>query len=224
MSPGSRHALSADDHGRRPYRSPVREEQARQTREDILDALTDLLAERRADDITTREIAGRAGVSAPTVYRYFPDRTALLDGLAERVDRLAVATQGGYAVSGVDELGPRVEWLFAAADDHEEEMRAEALLNADPRRFASGTQRHSTQMLAVVRDGLPELSERQAVQLTGVLRCLGSAQAWLRMREEFGVSGAEAGPVMRWAVDTLLAAARNGELPPCDPAPPAGGG
>ena len=60
-------------------------------------------------------------------------------------------------------------------------------------------------------------------QLTGLLRCLGSSQAWLRMREEFGVPGAEAGPLMRWAVDTLVRAARAGELPQIDVARPEDG-
>jgi hypothetical protein len=40
------------------------------------------------------------------------------------------------------------------------------------------------------------------------------------MREEFGVPGVEAGPLMRWAVDTLVRAARAGQLPQIDVAPP----
>jgi hypothetical protein len=75
-------------------------------------------------------------------------------------------------------------------------------------------------MLGVVATEFPELHERQHVQLAGLLRVLGSSQAWLRMREEFGVPGAEAGPLVRWAVDTLVAAVRAGELPEIDAASP----
>jgi hypothetical protein len=39
------------------------------------------------------------------------------------------------------------------------------------------------------------------------------------MREEFGVPGVEAGPLMRWAVDTLVDAVRAGDLPRIDPDP-----
>ena len=99
-------------------------------------------------------------------------------------------------------------------------MRAEALLNADPRRFADDTRRHSEEMLGVVAAEFPELDERQHVQLAGLLRIIGSSQAWLRMREEFGVPGAEAGPLMRWAVETLVQAVRAGDLPETDPSPP----
>ena len=206
---------------RRSYNSPLRDEQVRITRDRILDALTALLADHRADDITTRQIAERAGVSQPTVYRYFPDRTALLNGITERINDLAAESEGGgYALESIDEVGPRIEWLFRTSDTIPIEMRAEALLNADPRRFGADTRRHTDEMLAVVTAEFPELDERQHLQLAGLLRCLGSSQAWLRMREEFGVPGVEAGPLMRWAVDTLVRAARAGELPQIDVARP----
>ena len=210
------------DTSRRSYHSPLREDQVRQTRDLILDALTELLADRRADDITTREIAERAGVSQPTVYRYFPDRTSLLAGLSARVNELAAESEGGYALDSIDDVGPRIEWLFTASDTIPVEMRAEALLNSDPRRFADDTQRHSGEMLAVVANEFPEFDERQHAQVAGLLRCLGSSQTWLRMREEFGVPGVEAGPLMHWAVDTLVRAVRSGELPEIDTAPPPG--
>lgn len=204
----------------RPYHSPLREEQARQTRDTILDALTALLADRRADEITTREIAERAGVSQPTVYRHFPDRTALLEGITERINEFATESDhGGYALESIDEVGPRIEWLFATSETIPVEMRAEALLNADPRRFGDDTRRHSEEMLVLVAAEFPELRERQHVQLAGLLRCLGSSQSWLRMREEFGVPGVEAGPLMRWAIDTLIRAVRAGELPRIDATP-----
>ena len=64
----------------RPYSSPLRERQAQQTRELILDAVTELLENHRIDEVTTREIAQSAKVSERTVYRHFPDRDALLTG------------------------------------------------------------------------------------------------------------------------------------------------
>jgi AcrR family transcriptional regulator len=204
----------------RPYHSPLREEQARQTRDQILDALTVLLTDRRADEITTREIADRAGVSQPTVYRHFPDRAALLNGITERINEHASESdQGGYALESIDEVGPRVEWLFATSETIPVEMRAEALLNADPRRFGDDTRRHSEEMLALVAAEFPEVGERQHVQLAGLLRCLGSSQSWLRMREEFGVKGDESGPLMRWAIDTIVRAVLAGELPQIEAAP-----
>ena len=51
---------------RKPYTSTLRERQVAQTRELILDAVTALLADRRADEVTTRDIAAEAGVSERT--------------------------------------------------------------------------------------------------------------------------------------------------------------
>jgi AcrR family transcriptional regulator len=201
-----------------PYHSPLRDEQVRRTRDQILDALIELLTDRRADDITTRDIAERAGVSLPTVYRHFPDRTALLEGITARGNELVVESEGGFALESIDQFGQRIEWLFATADRYAVEMRAEALLNADPRRFSSDTRRHSEELLGLVAATFPNLDERRHAQLAGLLRCLASSQSWLRMREEFGVPGVESGPLLHWAADTLIRAVRNGELPELAPA------
>ena len=64
---------------------PCRERQTAQTRELVLDAVTELIGDRRVDEVTTREIAATAGVSERTVYRHFPDREALLEGLSGRM-------------------------------------------------------------------------------------------------------------------------------------------
>lgn len=45
------------------------------------------------------------------------------------------------------------------------------------------------------------------------LRCVRSVQTWLRMREEFGVPGADSGPLVAWAIETLVNEARSGTIP-----------
>ena len=40
-----------------------------------------------------------------------------------------------------------------------------------------------------------------------------STQAWLRMREEFGVPGNESGPVVAWVIDTIAGELRAGNTP-----------
>ena len=126
-----------DDASARTYRSPLRDEQARRTRDLILDALIELLADRRSDDITTREIAERSGVSQPTIYRHFPDRTALLRGISARVGELiGERWWTSPTLETIDDIGPRFEALFEVSDEFAVEVRAEALLNADPRWYS----------------------------------------------------------------------------------------
>lgn len=197
----------------RRYSSVLRERQAAQTREMILDALIELLGERRVDEVTTRDIAASAGVSDRTVYRHFPDRDALLEGLSLRLQ-----SPGGKnpaeGFSGVDDFAPTVIRLMTLLDEHHAAARAEAVFNADPRRFASETQTNTRQFREAITEGFPELDEREQLRIAAVVRCLISSQAWLRMREEFGVPGTEAGPVVAWVIDTIFREIRSGNAPP----------
>jgi TetR/AcrR family transcriptional regulator, tetracycline repressor protein len=53
--------------------------------QDILEAALTLLAESGADAVTIRGIAARVAVAPNAVYTYFPDKAAVLQGLAEQL-------------------------------------------------------------------------------------------------------------------------------------------
>lgn len=55
------------------------------TRAAIVDAAADLLHEGGTAAVTTRGVAERAGVQAPTIYRLFGDKDGLLEAVAEHV-------------------------------------------------------------------------------------------------------------------------------------------
>jgi AcrR family transcriptional regulator len=200
----------------RQYSSPLRERHAQQTRDLILDAVTDLLESRRIDEITTREIAQSAGVSERTVYRHFPDRDALLAGLTARLMRSFEGRQDPLTptIDTVDDLKAAVITLMAGLEEFHVAARAEALFNADPRRFSPDTRANSAQFPGVIAAILPELGPQDCRHLAAVIRCLLSAQAWLRMREEFGVSGHDAGPMVAWVLDAIVNEVHRGHLPP----------
>ena len=197
----------------RHYTSPLRERQARQTRDLILDTLTGLLEDHRADEITTREIARLADVSERTVYRHFPDRRALLAGLGGRLKDLLDEGSPDSNLRTIDDLAVTAVRLMATLDRVHVAARAEALFNADPRHFSDDTRENSERFLALVAAAFPDLDGRDQVSLTAVIRCLLSAQAWLRMREEFGVSGAESGPVVAWVLEIIVGEVRRGGRP-----------
>jgi AcrR family transcriptional regulator len=198
---------------RKPYTSTLRDRQVAQTRELILDAVTTLLGDRRADEVTTREIAAEAGVSERTVYRHFPDRDALLQGLSQRLLQLD-GVKPSFGMGALDDIGPTSRRLMKLLDEHYVTARAEAVFNADPRRFAADTQANTREMRELLAKGLPELGEREQLRIAAVIRCLVSTQAWLRMREEFGVPGTESGPVVAWVIDTIIRELRAGNTPP----------
>src|SRR4051794_41954669 len=72
-----------------PRTEPRLRKDAERNRQRILDAAQELFAE-RGQAVTLNEIARHAGVGVGTVYRRFPDKDELIEGLFEqRIDRLA---------------------------------------------------------------------------------------------------------------------------------------
>ena len=155
----------------KPYTSVFRDRQVAQTREFILDAVTTLLGDRRADEVTTRDIAGAAGVSERTVYRHFPDRDALLEGLSQRLPHLD-GFKPSFGAGGLDDLAPTSRRLMELLDEHYVTARAEAVFNADPRRFAADTRDNTREMRELLANELPELAEREQLRIAAVIRCL----------------------------------------------------
>ena len=88
-------------------RSPV-QARSRQTVTRILDAAAAIADEQGVDAATTRAIADRAGVSPPSLYRFFADRDAILDELLEQhcavLDARCVEAEQTWAVTSVADL------------------------------------------------------------------------------------------------------------------------
>ena len=73
------------DHGRkRPVRTEPTQRRSTQRLDALLDAAADIVDEQGFERLTTQMVAERAGASIGTVYRYFPDRVAVLHALRER--------------------------------------------------------------------------------------------------------------------------------------------
>jgi AcrR family transcriptional regulator len=71
----------------RAYRARRRPERSEGTRERIMSAVRELLADGRFHESTVEEVADRAGVSRATLYQHFGSRLELVDGIC---DSLAV--------------------------------------------------------------------------------------------------------------------------------------
>src|SRR4030088_448513 len=67
---------------KRAYRSPLRQQEVAATRERVLQTCAELVAQRTSLDVSIPQLARAAGVSQPTVYRYFPTKRDLFGALA----------------------------------------------------------------------------------------------------------------------------------------------
>lgn len=67
-----------------PMRHKPQQARSQQRVDLILDTSASLFAEMGYDPVTTNAIAARAGISIGSLYRYFPDKEAILRALVER--------------------------------------------------------------------------------------------------------------------------------------------
>lgn len=154
------------------------------TRTSIVEVAARLLRERGAQAVTTRAVAQEAGMQAPTIYRFFEDKDALLDAVAEHVFATYVA---GKALTG--DSGDPVADLRAGWDVHIGFGLANAALFGlltDPARgarspaAAAGLEVLRARVRRVAAAGRLRVPERRAVELihaagTGVVLTLLSA-------------------------------------------------
>ena len=88
-------------------RAPV-QERSRQTVTRILDAAAEIADEFGVDAATTRAIADRAGVSYPSLYRFFGDRDEILGDLLERqcadLDDVCVEAERTWTITSIADL------------------------------------------------------------------------------------------------------------------------
>lgn len=95
-----------------------RQPRALATRERLLDTAGALLAEIGIERISTNLIAERAGVTPPTLYRYFADKYAVLAALGERLMERQNAVLLDWletcAPGGIEALAAGVEDLLRA--------------------------------------------------------------------------------------------------------------
>src|SRR2546423_5375632 len=109
---------------KRQYRSPLRAEQATATAQRIVEAAAALVAENGSLDVSMTQVARRARVSEPTVYRHFPNKGALFQALAAMQFRTVtegVEPRAPHELRGAarrvfrrtDELEPLIRWTLA---------------------------------------------------------------------------------------------------------------
>lgn len=195
--------------------SDLRSRQKALARREILDALAAVISEARHLDFSVQEVADRAGVALRTVYNHFPSREALLDGLSEHTNQLLLE-QGGLLISQVNTLdevreGAAVNFRMfeAMAGLSEASMRLSEQSPASRADHEGRTRR----IIELVGRDLPDVDPANLALVAPVIRHLFSRSTWFQMTRDYGLDTEDTVRATQWAVDTLLRAARAGDLP-----------
>lgn len=184
-----------------------------------LDALTALVAETRAEP-SGREIAARADVSVRTVYRYFPDRTALLEGLADWYGEQMT----GPDESGLRDLGDAAAIVDSVYADLEalEPLTSTSIVLRRLTGIETSDHRGRTELFErLTAASAPQLPDDDRYAAAAIARILASGDMWLRLRDEFGLDAERSGRAVGWALGALardLAVRERLEAPVAAPA------
>lgn len=188
----------------RPYKSALREEQAKATRDRILAAAIDLM---QADaDASMDAIAKAAGVERRTVFRHFETREALLTAafqwLNERLGVVIAPGDPAALVQAIRDGFVRLDSLegLVRAGLHSRAGRDMRLANLPLRRAAFAAS------LAPVTANLDPAGK---ARIEALAHLLYSAAAWEVLKDYGGLTGTEAGQAAAWALQLLLSAAAS---------------
>ena len=193
---------------RRTYDNRRRQERAAATRDRIVDAAAELVAESGSLDIAMADVATRAGVSLPTVFRHVPSKGDLFGALAGRAFR---HVSEGLAPSTPEELAAGVAQVYERSEAQEPLVR---WLLASP--LGATTPRpHRSERIGMIRTALAATAgsdeDAQHIERTALL--LSSPMAWLYWRDYLGLSAREAAETAGWAI-CRLAGGGSDEAPP----------
>ena len=189
----------------RKYESPLREQQAAETRQSILRAVLTLF-ERESDfDVSMPAVAKEAGVSLRTVYRHFPTKSDLMIGLTE-VQNLRSDV---FDATTPDELATAVADQFRTMSENEPLFRAmnSSRAGQDARRDA----RRGRQM--IIEQPMRPVSQRleadDARKLHALVNVLSSSAALFYMQDMWEWSTEDAADAAGWGIAVLADRARR---------------
>lgn len=169
---------------RRPYSSQLREDQTRRTRGLILEALAEQLSDTGRNDFSMNEVAERAGVSVRTVYRHFPNRTDLIDGINEWIR----ASPQPIEPTSPEDLLPHYANLIDWFEDNASFVEASHLTTLGREVRKRGREARGARAKEWVDKWLDDFSESERREVLGIFASMFGSQTWRTMRQEVGLS------------------------------------
>ena len=190
---------------RRTYDSPLRAQQADETRGRILDAALRVMA-RGIAGLSIPAVAREAGVSVPTIYRHFGTKAELLAALYPHVE-LRAGVGEVVLPRSVEEVRDSMRALFDRLDAFDDLARAAAASPAveEVRRATMPRRLALTRRVAdSLAPGLAEADRDRITRLLVVLTASSSLRMW---RDHLGSSADQAADDLDWVVRAAIAAA-----------------
>ena len=197
----------------RAYRSPLREERSVQTRDRILDGLVKVMANNGIAELSITLIAREAGVSIPSVYRYFPTKRELVAALDEYAHRKGSFNFSEFSpLESPDDLADIIPITFQRREAIEPTLSAAMSSNLGYAIRRPEFEQRKKYLIQAMRPATDHLSRKEAGWLTDVVFVLNSHACVRAFRDYLGLSTQEAAKRVAWAIRILArGAVRNGK-------------
>jgi AcrR family transcriptional regulator len=188
----------------RRYRSPRRDEQAASTRTRILRACVATLE--AGGDLTYGAVAAEVGVQERTVYRHFPTKGDLEQGVWSWIaDHL---THFGFDARTEADLLASMRRSFGGFEAGAPLIRAMVRSNQGLAVRLRQQEQRAAMFLACVEEAGPAAPDAVKRQAAAALQVLYSATAWDQLNSFFGMDASEAADAVELAMRSVFTALR----------------
>ena len=180
----------------------LRERQRQATRDQIIQAVHEVLADEHPATLSMPRVAEQAGTSLRTVYRYFPTKEALLDAASESFKTPA------SVVGGRVDLDTLPEYLRTQWRGFSESIGAVKAQHLSPAGRSMRDRRipgARTTIAAALRDEGVEADAR----LADLVIAIASSAMYLELVERLGHDDQEAADMAAWTVGAVVDRARR---------------
>ena len=184
----------------RTYDNSRRAAQADATALRVLDALIGRLAVPGAG-LSVAEIAEAAGVSVPTVYKYFPNREAMFASAERRLSERLGRPPGPRSLAELRTFVGDLHRFFAA---HETTIRAVFLQPAMRGLLDAIHQQRDEGVRRLLAPLVTHLSEEDATAVCATVQRIASTEGWLELKDRWAVPNESITRTAQWALDALL--------------------
>lgn len=185
--PGERRVLS------------LREQQRLLTRDRIVTALRELIETSHPLEVTMAVVAGKAGVSEPTLYRHFPNKRSLFAALGS--DLYQTSTEG-VSLSNIDDLIEFLPKLYEQLAEMESTTRWNLAAPQDAVVRPDASERLRT-LREAMGENLADLAPKESDALLRALLLLTSPIPLLYWQDYLGVTTKEAAETSAWMIRRL---------------------
>jgi AcrR family transcriptional regulator len=168
-----------------------------------MEALADLIAQGRLHTLSIQDVADRAGISYASVYRHFPNREKLFEGLYEWGSE-HVSSQMPPTPRTLDEVGEWTRKSVAVAYRNAAVNRAVATILTALDIHPQSRRQRDLEIERLVATSVPKLPASLRRQASAVIRYLAGSQAWATLGQRFRLDAEDTAAALGWVLEAFI--------------------